>query len=1356
MDIKKNSEIVKKGKTIAAKKQSVPEESAMSADELKESAVTPEKESGSKRESAKKITHEWRYLFSDEDLEKGLQYIKKGEYGGLIIRLQSAEGMIGSKYDGFYPKIAYSPQAYSQPWDKEWFSCTCAKSRGGYRKKNRYYSWYGSSYDVGETCPHMAALMLLWEKKHGPWSFAETEEEKTRRLEKERQLREEEARKKLIEKEKKRREVLKKTDGTVILPVGDYYDVFCPDTSDCYFDLKHISKKLKTTKYAYDRAKSLLEKGKSTFKAPTLNKSLGEQQLKASADIYDEVDASERWTPDIAITASRLEEHRCQCRYERFSYFTPQNNDSKPMCEHELVLLKLTAEYIAENNPGDATDVAAERFLTAMNEFGLTVADEPAEEKKEKTKNIVIDPLITIEDGRPKLSFRIGLKGTRMYQLKSLHEFAEAYEMEKVFRLGKNVEIDFDRQDFTDESESWLSFVMQRISDNDMVNSRIQSRRYWGYSSVSLQNKEILEGATLDRFYDIAEGTDCAYANKKSGTDGTLRVGHKAVRMEITSRCMKNSSGKILGIDIDGRMPVLLKGSRDSYMLDSTALSRISKEEDASLRPFEKASDSTGKVHFRIGKSNLAEFYYRIVPILIEQPFIDYTDLSSDEVESLLPPEGVFTFKLDIANGLMTCALEVSYGERDIRLPEEINSNDYRDSAQETRVMEAVGHFFINYDSKGRVFVVRADKEAVFRLLNDGIPTFIRYGKVLATDAFQKLKIRPMPQVKVGVGLDGGLLDLEIVTKDMDQKELLSLLESYRSKKRYHQIKNGDFIALDSNDQLDALINIADDLDLELKDLVSGHMELPSYRALYLDKLLEEHDALNSSRDKTYRALIKNFQTIRDADYEIPGTMNDTLRSYQAYGFKWLRTLQAAGFGGILADEMGLGKTVQAIALFESWREQGIEAPILVVCPASLVYNWYEEIKRFAPKLKVETLTGTAAERKTQSGSLTKFDPKKSPQVCVISYDLLRRDIALYDKTEFMAVVIDEAQYIKNQKAAMTKAVKGLKARYRYALTGTPIENRLAELWSIFDFLMPGFLYDYQRFSTQFESPIVKSKDEAASKRLKAMVRPFILRRLKNEVLKDLPEKLEEVRYAKLEDSQRKVYDAQVVKMKQMIGSGLTTTSKKSRGTAAAANSSPQDKMQIFAELVRLRELCCDPSLIFENYDGASAKKEACLDLIESAIEGGHRMLVFSQFVSMLEILERELINRKIGYYKITGSTPKEQRLRLVHDFNEGDIPVFLISLKAGGTGLNLTGADVVIHYDPWWNLAVQNQATDRAHRIGQKNKVTVYRMIAKDTIEEKILALQEAKKDLAEEILSGEGKSIYTLSNDELLALLE
>ena len=362
--------------------------------------------------------------------------------------------------------------------------------------------------------------------------------------------------------------------------------------------------------------------------------------------------------------------------------------------------------------------------------------------------------------------------------------------------------------------------------------------------------------------------------------------------------------------------------------------------------------------------------------------------------------------------------------------------------------------------------------------------------------------------------------------------------------------------------------------------------------------------------------------------------------------------------------------------------------------------------------------------------------------VLISSYDHLKRDIPLYEDKLFLFEVLDEAQFIKNQSTAAAKAVKAVKAKHRFALTGTPIENRLSELWSIFDFLMPGFLYRYETFRSEIERPITRDGDEQVTLRLRRMVAPFLLRRLKNEVLKDLPEKVEESRVVRFGEEQQRLYDAQVLRMKQMLDSETDESYRKS-------------KIQILAELTRVRQICCDPKLLFENYDGGSAKMEACLDLVRSAIEGEHRILLFSQFTSMLDLLKGRLGQEGIRYYEITGATPKKERLRLVTEFNEGDVPLFLISLRAGGTGLNLTGADIVIHYDPWWNAAAQNQATDRAHRIGQQKPVTVYKLLAKDSVEEKIQQLQERKLDLADEIIGGEAVSFSSLSKEELLELI-
>ena len=526
-------------------------------------------------------------------------------------------------------------------------------------------------------------------------------------------------------------------------------------------------------------------------------------------------------------------------------------------------------------------------------------------------------------------------------------------------------------------------------------------------------------------------------------------------------------------------------------------------------------------------------------------------------------------------------------------------------------------------------------------------------------------------------------------------------------------------------------------LRLSPKELIKGKVHVPVYRALYLDKLLEKNEEIYNTRDSHFRALVKNFKTISDANYDEPESLKSVMREYQRTGYKWLRTLEQAGFGGILADDMGLGKTLQVIAVLLAAKEAGRTESSLVVTPASLVYNWGEEMKRFAPELRVGIISGTQEERQQKLSDYQEYD------VLITSYDLLKRDVAFYEDKQFAYQIIDEAQYIKNHTTAAAKAVKVIKSKVRFALTGTPIENRLSELWSIFDYLMPGYLYGYDTFRSEFVAPIVKFADQESLERLKRMTSPFILRRLKENVLKDLPDKLEESYYVKLEGEQQKLYDAQVLHMKQQVA-------------MQDAEEFRQNKLQILSELMKIRQICCDPSLCFENYKGESSKLEACLELLKSAIEGGHRILLFSQFTSMLAILEHKLTESGIEYFTITGSVNKERRLQLVQEFNQGNVPVFLISLKAGGVGLNLTGADVVIHYDPWWNLAVQNQATDRAHRIGQTKKVVVYKLIAKDSIEEKIQKLQEEKKSLSEQVIQGDANVLSSMSREDFLSLLE
>ncbi len=1262
---------------------------------------------------------EWEGFFTPNIIRRGRELLEKHRLHDFRCTETTADALIITPAQAYEVSVHSAPDGYDDTWGDAVFSCTCRS------KQSKMTSERGKRYNRA-ICPHEAALMLRWEEEHGPWRFEEPPEARQKRLEKQRLLEEAAARK----KEAERLRAIP-VDAASFFPGGN--------ADGTFFDIRKAVLPLKTNEYAVRRARELLDGDAVSLGALAIEFGTdGRQRLSARGVVTDN---RQRRDVRLVVEKGGISGCLCGCNPHALYYtgfydpdFFLLSAGNTPLCEHTLAYLTRLREYILENDPGDATDRPGDSFFREMETLSAAQAEKTETAVRKKNRCVTLAPRISMEEGEAVLSFKVGLSGGRSAILRSFGDFLSAVEDETVFAPTKTVRIDFAAMDFDEDSERWLMFIQRRASEVQGVNSRLRQRSFYT-PSLTARARETLTGASLDHFYDLAEGGVYDYRDRDSG-EGSILVAHRSPRVTLATSPVTGEDGGLIGVLVTGNMPSVLRGSAGGYIFSPGSLSRITREEERFLKPFRAAADAEGSIRFRVGRERLAEFYYRILPRLEDSPYVELQDDCAEAVTALLPPEPAFTFRLDVdeENGRVTCQALVSYGTDDASpLPAE-KRDRRRDAAQEARVEQAVRRYFSDYDPEQRMFTEPFSEDALYRLLTDGVAELNRFGTTEGSDAFRRSGLRPAPQLRVGVSIESGLLDISVLSKDMEPAELLAVLESYRLRKKYHRLRSGAFVDLTDGDRFEALETMMDGMDLNAADVIGASASVPLYRALYLDTLLEEHDALVSSRDRTYRALVKNFRTIRDADYEPPDAQAEVLRPYQTYGYKWLRTLAAAGFGGILADEMGLGKTLQTIALLESLLDAGEGGLCLVVCPASLIYNWQAEFERFAPGLDVNVIAGTAVSRRRR---VREADGRT---VLVTSYDLLRQDIASYGEKRFSVMVLDEAQYIKNQKAALTKAVKAVRADRRFALTGTPIENRLAELWSIFDFLMPGFLYDHAEFSRRFEAPITKRKDAAATERLKRMTAPFILRRRKEDVLKDLPPKLEEVRYTRFEDAQRRVYDGQVVRMKKLLTDG--------GGTG-------QDKMQIFAELTRIRQICCDPSLLFEDYDGGSAKREACLELIESAIVGGHRLLLFSQFTSMLALLEEDLRRENIPYYKLTGGTPKEQRARLVRDFNEGDTPVFLISLKAGGTGLNLTGADVVIHYDPWWNVAAQNQATDRAHRIGQEKQVTVYRMIVKDTIEERILALQEAKRDLADAILSGESTSITAMSNEELLALL-
>ena len=1033
----------------------------------------------------------------------------------------------------------------------------------------------------------------------------------------------------------------------------------------------------------------------------------------------------------ISVSRDRVTGMNCPVYGCRGYYSNYVGRENAEICEHCLALLLKTIDELQGKSYWDATDQQARRLLDSFwsryrNTSGAAAPDD-AKEGRKPGRTVRLDPRIEDTDDGLTLGFRIGTD-EKLYVLRNPEGLVEAVQTEGEFPLGSKGSLDFSVDTFGATDRKWYDLIRQAVLEK-------QHHEEASYGRQKKLQGITLYGALLDDFYELALGSR---VERKTGGPGKdwLEVSDEAPRPELELRKDETEDGTFHGVILRGRLPRVLEGVHAHYCLDDDRLTRIDGEHSRTLEPLLAAADH-GWVDMHVGRNFLTDFYYHIVPELTES--VELTEPDREEIVQFLPPEVSFRFFLDVEDGTPVCRAMADYGDRaSFALTDwktqKMTSTDFRDQIRESTVLLRVEEFFPELLEDGSLASF-PDEDSVYRVLTEGVETLWRMGEVMSTDRFDGLTVRKSIRIQVGVSIESELMDLKISSEDVSLAELAEILNSYKLKKKYHRLKNGDFIRVDES--IGELAALTDTLQLSRKDLLSGDVSVPSYRALYLEQMLENAQEIYTTRDRHYRRLIKDFNAVKDSDYEIPAELRQVLRGYQVYGYKWLRTLAGCGFGGILADEMGLGKTLQIIAVLLGEKQEGSIGTSLIICPASLVYNWAEEFHRFAPELTVCPVEGSQPERSEIIERSGKWD------VLISSYDHLKRDVQTYEGKVFLYEVLDEAQFIKNQSTASAKAVKVIRAKHRFALTGTPIENRLSELWSIFDFLMPGFLYRYETFRKEMEKPIAKDGSEEASIRLKRMVSPFILRRLKTEVLKDLPEKVEESHIVRFGEEQQKLYDAQVLRMKNLLEKENEESFRKS-------------KIQILAELTRIRQICCDPALLFENYGGGSAKMEACMDLIHSAMEGEHRILLFSQFTSMLDLLKERLGQEEIPYYEITGATPKKERLRLVSEFNDGDVPLFLISLRAGGTGLNLTGADIVIHYDPWWNAAAQNQATDRAHRIGQQKPVTVFKLIAKNSIEEKIQQLQEKKLNLADEIIGGEQVSFSSLTREDLLEMIQ
>lgn len=661
-----------------------------------------------------------------------------------------------------------------------------------------------------------------------------------------------------------------------------------------------------------------------------------------------------------------------------------------------------------------------------------------------------------------------------------------------------------------------------------------------------------------------------------------------------------------------------------------------------------------------------------------------------------------------------------------------------RDRNAESTFKNLIGKYHFEFYTQNLLYLHKSSD--IFQFITKGMDELKNFCDLSFSPAFEQLTKTSLPNPQLNITLEQNHLYLDFGQDNLSPSELEGLLQAYSNGDSHYRLASGKFLSLThhSSEELENLklfVHVLSTLFPNEKGTLGSQIVLPAYHALHLNQTFSNYTSFSITKNKAFRKLIDDVTHANHTNYAIPDTLYATLRNYQITGFKWLKSLSSYGLGGILADDMGLGKTIQTITLLLS-ESNTSQHPSLIVCPTSLVLNWAHELTTFAPSLRVLVISGNASKRLSLLSQVEGYD------IILTSYDLLARDILDYQDLEFHYCIADEAHYIKSRRTLKSKALKSIRSHIRFALSGTPIENSLTELWSIFDFIMPGYLFTAYKFSTDFDYPITKLNSQSQATLLQNMIAPFILRRLKSDVLQELPPKTETVCYIPMTAEQETIYQT------------YTATTLDTFNTEIATLGFNRSHIKILSLITRLRQVCCHPQLCIPQYTGDSGKLGACLELVTTSIEAGHKVLIFSQFTSMLDILEAELSHLNISHYTLRGSTPSHKRLELVDQFNTGNVPVFLISLKAGGVGLNLTSADIVIHYDPWWNVSAQNQATDRAHRIGQVNPVQVYKLITQNSIEEKIELLQQQKLNLTEQVLQTGETFISQLSQEEIMNL--
>ncbi len=1003
-----------------------------------------------------------------------------------------------------------------------------------------------------------------------------------------------------------------------------------------------------------------------------------------------------------------------------YSCTCPSSKKFTGGCKHVVAVLLSISEYY--DHKGESENLTQEEQVVSslIGYFERQSYSEIIGESFKLEILINIDTILKNKYTKADICLRAGSQ--KLYKIQNIKKFLEQYINEENIILGKDFKYTSGESHFEESSLLILDYLTQIYEINETTGGN-NSYYYniFNKSRLSFTKNmliKLLRSIGDNRFNLELYGqvyNDVSFHNNNPIIKYSLDVENQSIALK------KSENEKVIPITESGE---LLFINNAIYLTD--------KKFTKNYIPFYNHFNNNDELKF--SGDNKKRFLETILPKINETMEID---IPAEIKNKYIAAELKCKLYLDRIKNNIKTELIYQYDNVEINPLKNDKKNDAIILRQAKKEDEAIATLEKLGFATSKDYFVMKDEKDIYDFLTKKIQDLGSMFEIFYSESFKNIKVKQNSNIgaRLKMNEEIDLFEMEFDYDGLDNDELKDLFNSYKLKKKYFRLKDGTFINLE-NSELSDIVNIMDYLDIQNKD-IKKNMTLPLSQALYLNSAFENTQNINVEKNEYFNKFIDLIRNPEQLEIKAPDELNAELRPYQLTGLKWLKTLSNNKLGGILADDMGLGKTLQSIVYILS-KKADINEPSLIVCPTSLVYNWQDEIEIFAPTLHSVVISGKPEERQDLLNNISNID------IIITSYPLIRRDIEYYCDIQFDTCFIDEAQYIKNPNSQSSKAVKQINARSKFALTGTPIENSLIELWSIFDFVMPGYLLSYNKFTNKFEKPIVKDSDKKVLEDLTKKIRPFILRRMKKDVLTELPEKIETKMLTELTDSQKKVYASFMENLKSEINSEV------------AKNGFEKSKLKILAGLTRLRQICCHPATFIENYRGDSGKLELLMEILPDAIENGHRVLIFSQFTSMLSIIESEIKKLDIGYFYLTGDTESKVRGDYVKRFNNGEGSVFLISLKAGGTGLNLTGADTVIHYDPWWNPAVEEQATDRVYRIGQKNSVQVIKLLTKGTIEEKIYKLQKNKKDLADSVIESGEVFLNKLSEKDIEDIFE